>query len=95
MSGPGTEGVQRVQRVLGAACVEAVARGLGHLEVDGGGGVPVLHQSGLLGGGGAARQVGVALVVHHRHLRVLLGLKENTGIRYKPRRHSSDNSDMF
>ena len=44
VSSPGPRG-QRGQRV----------RGEFHLEVDGGGGVPVLHQSVHLGGGGAAR----------------------------------------
>ena len=63
VSGPGPRG-QRGQRVRGDL----------HLEVDGRGRVPVLHQSLRLGGGGAAREVGVALVVHHGHLRVLLRL---------------------
>ena len=52
--------------------------GLRHLEVDGGGGVPVLHvaraRHGVAGGGG---RVGVRLVVHHRDLGVLLRLEQN------------------
>ena len=42
-----------------------------HLEVNGRGGVPVLHQPLAAG---AARKVGVTLVVHHCYLRVLLWL---------------------
>ena len=45
----------------------------------GGGGVPVLHVALLhhrvAGGGG---DVGVALVVHHRHLGVLLRLEQDS-----------------
>ena len=78
MSGPGTEGVQRVQRVLGAACSETRTRSLGHLEVDGGGGVPVLHVPGLgHGGAGGRGHIGVRLVVHHSDLSVLLRLEQH------------------
>ena len=68
VSGPGPRG-QRDQGVGGV---------LHLVEMDGGRGVPVLHQSVRLWGGGAAWEVGVTLVVHHRNLRVLLWL--NTGI---------------
>ena len=47
--------------------------------MDGWGGVAVLHHAAPGGGGGGAGaggggHVAVGLVVHHRHLRVLLGL---------------------
>ena len=76
MSGSGTEGGQRVQRGLGAG--DPGALGLRALEVDGGGGVPVLHVPGLgHRGAGGRGDVGVGLVVHHRDLGVLLRLEED------------------
>ena len=76
VSRPGTQRVQRVQRCLGAG--QPVARSPRHLEVDGGGGGPVLHVPGLgHRGAGGRGHVRVGLVVHHRDLRVLLWLEKD------------------
>ena len=55
-----------------------MTRGLAHLEMDGGGGVPVLHVPGLgHGGAGGGGHIGVGLVMHHSDLGVLLRLEQH------------------
>ena len=70
MTSSQAEGGQGVKRGLAEVLVCV------HLEVDGGGAVPVLHHPGLVEGvAGRGRDIGVALVVHHCHLGVLLRLQ--------------------